>query len=118
MIIIRSQRYLGQPQIFRQGLTKSSFYDILKKKGYYSTPLQKGGDIISNMKNIRCSLKMTQKELAILSNTPLETIKKYEQGHKDINRAAAIKVHHLAKALHCPMEDILELEEEEAADEQ
>ena len=64
------------------------------------------------MKIIRSSLKMTQKELAILSDTPLETIKKYEQGHKDTNHATAIKVYHLATALRCPMEDILELEED------
>lgn len=99
-------------------MTKISFYVILKKRGgTLVPPLWKGGDCISKMKKIRCSLRMTQKELAILSGTPLETIKKYEQGSKDINRAAAIKVHYLAKALRCPMEDILELEEE-ASDEQ
>lgn len=94
-------------------MTKICFYAILKKRGGTVVPFpKKGGDTISKMKSIRRSLKMTQKDLAILSDIPLETIKKYEQGSKDINHAAAIKVHHLAKVLRCQMEDILELGEE------
>jgi hypothetical protein len=34
-------------------------------------------------------------------------IEQYEQGTKDLNRASAITVHQLSKALNCRMEDLM-----------
>ena len=43
---------------------------------------------------------------------PLRQIQLFEQGHRDINKTAAITLHKLAKAMCCRMEDLLEPEYE------
>lgn len=57
----------------------------------------------------RKSYGLTQPELANLSGVSLRSIQMYEQKNKNINRASAESVLRLARALHCHMEDILEL---------
>lgn len=63
----------------------------------------------SNLKKIRKSKKLTQKELAELSDTNIRMIQYYEQLTKDINRAEALTIYKIAKALSCNMEDLLNL---------
>lgn len=61
-----------------------------------------------NLKTIRMHVGLSQSALSTLSGVPLRSIQQYEQRRKDINRAQAETVFALAKALRCPMENILE----------
>lgn len=51
----------------------------------------------------------SQRELAELSFIPIRTIQQYEQRQKSINKASAIYIISLAKALCCRPEELLEL---------
>ncbi|MCD8363771.1 MAG: helix-turn-helix domain-containing protein [Lachnospiraceae bacterium] len=62
----------------------------------------------TNLKRLRQSADLSQRELAELSGVPLRTIQQYEQRQKNINRAQAEYLAMLAKALCCEMEDLLE----------
>ncbi len=62
----------------------------------------------TNLKRIRNIYGISQKELAIKSNVSLRSIQMYEQKNKDINKANAINLYMLSKALGCQMEDLLE----------
>jgi transcriptional regulator with XRE-family HTH domain len=65
---------------------------------------------MSNLKNIRKSKKLTQAKLSEISGVNLRTLQDYEQGHKDINKAEAITVYKLSKALSCSVPELLEIE--------
>ena len=62
----------------------------------------------SNLKKIRMSRGLSQKELAIITSIPIRTIQQYEQGQKNINNAQANYVVRLAEALSCSPKDIME----------
>lgn len=64
---------------------------------------------MTNLKRIRKSLEMSQKQLAEISGVNVRMIQHYEQGVKDINAAAALTVYKLAQALDCTVEDLIEL---------
>ena len=51
---------------------------------------------------------LTQKELAEKAGIQIQAVQHYEQGHRDINKAAAVTVFKLAKALHTEVGDLLE----------
>lgn len=56
----------------------------------------------------RQTKRFTQARLAEESGVNVRMIQHYEQGVKDINRAAALTVYRLAQALDCTVEDLLE----------
>lgn len=56
----------------------------------------------------RQTKRYTQSKLAEESGVNVRMIQHYEQGVKDINRAAALTVYRLAQALDCTVEDLLE----------
>ena len=56
----------------------------------------------------RQTKRFTQSRLAEISGVNVRMIQHYEQGVKDINRAAALTVYRLAQALECTVEDLLE----------
>lgn len=62
----------------------------------------------TNLKRIRTNEGYSQKQLAELSGVRLRSIQMYEQRQKDINKAQSDSLFHLAKALGCAMEDLLE----------
>ena len=62
----------------------------------------------TNLKHIRTTKGYSQKQLAELSGVSLRSIQMYEQRNKDINKAQSESLYHLAKALGCSMEDLLE----------
>ena len=68
-----------------------------------------------NLKIRRQEAGMSQKDLANASGINWRMIQHYEceapSDHRDINKAAAIVVLKLARALDCRVEDIMELEE-------
>lgn len=66
---------------------------------------------MTNLKQIRKASGLSQGQLAEESGINVRMIQHYEQGSKDINKASAITVHKLAKALDATVEDLLELEE-------
>ena len=65
---------------------------------------------MKNLKRIRTASGMSQSQLAQESGVSLRMIQAYEQGTKDINRAEGLSIYHLAKALSCTVEDLLELD--------
>ncbi len=62
----------------------------------------------TNLKRLRHEVGLTQKELAEQSGVPLRTLQQYEQGQKNINKAAAEQVYALSKILVCNVKDLLE----------
>lgn len=61
----------------------------------------------TGLHTVRKACRMTQRELADRSGVPLRTIQQYEQGQKDISRAAFATVRAMADALHCRPEELL-----------
>lgn len=66
------------------------------------------------LKKIREKRGLSQSELAEISCISVRTIQEYEQGRKSINKASAIVVYKLSKALRCKMEDLLDIKKSEA----
>jgi len=61
-----------------------------------------------NLQRIRKENGLTQKALAEKSGVSLRMIQLYEQRKKEINKAQAISVSRLARALYCDIADLLE----------
>lgn len=59
----------------------------------------------------RHSAQLSQKELARVAHVGIRAIQQYEQRQKSINRAQAVTVYKLARALGATVEDLLEKEE-------
>ena len=64
---------------------------------------------MSKLKEKRQEKGLTQAQLAERSGVNVRMVQHYEQGVKDINQAAAETVYHLAQALECDMEDLIEV---------
>lgn len=64
---------------------------------------------MSKLKHIREAHKMSQSQLAEASGVNVRMIQHYEQGFKDINKASAITVYKLARALNTRIENLLEI---------
>lgn len=62
---------------------------------------------MNNLKRIRIKAGLTQKELAKKSGVNFRMIQHYEQGDKDLNRAAVETVIKLARALDCNITDLI-----------
>lgn len=63
---------------------------------------------MAHLKEIRTKRNMSQSELSGFSGVSIRMIQSYEQGTKDINKAAAITVYRLACALGVTVEQLLE----------
>ena len=63
---------------------------------------------MTNLKKYRERAGITQSELSLRTGVNLRTLQDYEQGSKPINKAAAITVYRIAKALGVNVEDLLE----------
>lgn len=59
------------------------------------------------LKTIREQRKLSQSELATISNVPIRNIRAYEQGKLDIAKAQTDAVFSLARALNCSIEDLI-----------
>lgn len=84
-------------------LTYSALFDIIPSMKVNVNPA-------TNLKRIRTAKGYSQKQLAELSGVSLRAIQTYEQRQKNINKAQSDSLFHLAKALGCTMEDLLEVE--------
>lgn len=62
----------------------------------------------TKLQAVRMASGLSQTELAFIAEVPVDTLRKWEQGSKSINRAAAEDVLRLAKCLRCQIADILE----------
>jgi len=62
----------------------------------------------TNLKLLRQRAKLSQRELAELSNIPIRTLQQYEQRQKNINKAQAEYLVILAKILYCDVTDLME----------
>ena len=62
----------------------------------------------TRLRRQRLAAGFSQSELAALSGVNIRNIQQYEQRAKDINRAAAISLQSLARALGCRIESLLE----------
>lgn len=65
----------------------------------------------NRLKKFREASGLSQSKLAEASGVSVRMIQYYEQGVKDINKAEAITVYRLAKALDCMVEDIIRTED-------
>ena len=70
--------------------------DIIKKK------------FVTRLQERRQEVGLSQSQLAKLSGTNKRTLQEYETGAKDINKASAVTVYNLSRALYCDVSDILE----------
>ena len=64
----------------------------------------------TNLQRLRKAADMTQAKLSERSGVTLRSIQLYEQRQKDINKAQALTLSQLAKALGCQIGDLLELQ--------
>lgn len=62
----------------------------------------------TQLKTRRLAADLSQSELAIRADVPVRTIQQYEQCQKDINKAQAMTLLQLSRALYCDVEDLLE----------
>ena len=62
----------------------------------------------ARLRRQRLAAALSQSELAARSGVNIRNIQQYEQRAKDINRAAAISLQSLARALGCRIEELLE----------
>ena len=67
---------------------------------------------MSKFKKLRKQRRISVAELSRLSGISKRTLEKYENGEREINKARAIAVYNIAKALNCSIEDLLDLEDE------
>lgn len=133
MYLDKSPEYwAGWALAYYQWLTDRPFKDILRAAsleqiiGMY--PVYHEMDIEKFAEQMNCLMKkafpytrlrehrdncgMSQAELAAEAGVPLRQIQLFEQGHRDINKTAAVTLYKLAKAMCCRMEDLLEPEYE------
>jgi len=68
----------------------------------------RGGSPGTNLKRIRTIAGMSQSGLAREAEVSLRSIQMYEQQKKDINKAQAVTLAKIARALGCYVEDLLE----------
>ena len=73
-------------------------------KDYLSTRL----GVKSKLKEMRLKRRLSQSQLAYLSNVNVRNIKTYEQNENDINKAQVNILLSLARVLNCSIEDILD----------
>ena len=122
------QYWCGWVACYYQWLSSMKYADIFKVVsyedllGFYPTlheaSVEKIASVIddkvravhleTNLKRIRTAYGYSQRELAEMSGVSLRSIQMYEQRNKDINKAQSESLYHLAKALGCTMEDLLE----------
>ena len=69
-------------------------------------------DYKTNLQYYRNLSRLTQSRLAERSGVNIRMIQHYEQGIKDINKAQALTVQKLAKALNTTVESLLETKQE------
>lgn len=62
----------------------------------------------TQLKTRRLAADLSQSELARRADVPVRTIQQYEQCQKDINKAQAMTLLQLSRALYCDVEDLLE----------
>ena len=67
---------------------------------------------MNNLKKYRQAAGLTQPQLAAVVGISHRTLQDYEQGQKPLEKAAAITVLRMAKALGCAVEDLIEEVEE------
>lgn len=61
------------------------------------------------LKRLRENISMSQKDLSIEARVPIRQIQMFEQRQRDINKTSAITLLRLSKALHCSMENLMEM---------
>jgi DNA-binding XRE family transcriptional regulator len=64
----------------------------------------------TNLKRLRGEAGLSQSQLSRVANVSTRSIQMYEQRNKDINKAQAITLAKIARALVCNIEDLLEVE--------
>ncbi len=65
---------------------------------------------LTKLRMFRENCGLSQSELARLADIPLRQIQMFEQRQRDINKTQAITLYKLSKALHCDMDNLIEVE--------
>lgn len=87
------------PTLHEADVTK--FYDVAMT--YFKNQPE-----VTNLQRIRKARGLSQKELSNRANVTIRSIQMYEQKQKDINKAQAQTLYHIARVLGCNIEDLLE----------
>ena len=80
----------------------SQFTDEMERRVKNAYPFTK-------LKMIRSQCGISQSALSRQSGVPLRQIQLFEQERRDINKTSAITLRKLSHALHCGMEDLMEI---------
>ena len=70
--------------------------------------LKKGLGVGVKLQQIRGKKGISQRQLAVLSGVPFNTIQKYEQKERNIDNASLTQLCALCEALECSIGDIIE----------
>jgi DNA-binding Xre family transcriptional regulator len=107
-------------ELYERGITTERLLDLYHP--YHEADVTKFVDVanrlveagaktrVSNLQRIRKASGKTQARLAGDSGVALRMVQLYEQKRQDINKAQAITLARLARALGCEVEDLLESE--------
>lgn len=130
MFVDKSPEYwAGWVLAYTQWLTARPFAQLLKDTrfsaiiemypAYHEMDVQKSADVllaadcrerqISRLKAYRQACNLSQSKLAKRAEVPIRQIQMFEQGQRDINKLQALNLFKISKALHCRMEDLLEI---------
>ena len=66
---------------------------------------------MNNLQHYRKQAGLTQPQLAEKVGISHRTLQDYEQGRKPLEKAAVITVVHMARALDCTVEDLIDITE-------
>ena len=79
----------------------SRFFEVMES-------LMDGHIFLSRLRSIRENRGLSQSELARVSGINIRSIQMYEQGVNDIDKAQAITLYRLSRAIGCRIEDLLQ----------
>jgi len=111
--------YAGAQWAFNIGY--KSLFDAIKPSElilsyfpYHEMPLESALEFVKSkitqenkLKKKRIESGLSQTQLAYSSEIPIRTIKAYEQGKLDLNKASLENIVSLARALHCKVEEFI-----------
>ena len=67
---------------------------------------------MNKLKKIRVQQGLSQSLLSKKANVSLRALQAYEQGDRDIKKAQAETVYKLAQALHCTIEELIDIQKD------
>lgn len=114
-MLTHCQWYSGRS--FKSILSKVPYQELVGLYGtLHEADIQKSYEMLdaqfscceSKLKDARKRVGLTQEELSVASGVSINSIRAYERGSKDLNKAQVSTVRSLARTLKCEVSDILD----------